>query len=1203
MAIGDRKKSDELFDTKALQERRNKRALRLFTNRDDERDLLKRYFHTIGTDGEELEGPVLNFWGVGGVGKSTLLKRAWEEFEEEHPDSSLRLIHIDLDSDKSESLSPIELLWKLRSLVFKYGKVSFPLFDLLYVKYKKLNDEPVDVKTGPLLSTIEKLRDASDIGSNFADVLEKVTGSTALTVVIGKHVISAVWGKFKQSSSAKAISFNLDDIDELKVADFEKILPEVLAAEMGAYLVSANRTICIALDGYERVRKPVEKLLVEHFISRLLTNPDYYPHVGILVMGRNELDWSEYDSALQELLDDGSDEHWNPYLDQHRLGGLSKSYAKQFLDVAVELYQEEKRDDLATLVRDNRDEIAAASMEAGTEGTESYHPFHLDLCLEQIEKQRAGFDAGKHLGKTPKELRTRFLKYLDDNSREWHYAFALCGEFDEELFSYLVDKKSISGSLQEFYRFVLGYSYVTPQNGENSFKFHRLMQNSLIADIASRNEIDRDILRKSVLEKLIGFYDSRFVGRKLEALLKEGFEYYQRATDMLIHSVRANVISLSEASQKAVEWDKAFSSAFLPVRELCVRKWLLLKSELLGDDTLQVADSLYALGLMLAKQGKYDESEQALKSALETRVSALGEDHSQVSTIRHELALVLKAKGNYIEAKEQLSKSLWIKRHSESLPEDRFTKLNNLALILMTQRNYDGAVRLLCKSLAMKVSQYGESSSELVGVLDNLAIAMDKQCNYHYVYALHNKSLEIKRACYGNVDLSIAKSLSYLGFIMDVYANDLAAEKMLRESLGIYRQMLGDDNPEVATGMKNLAVVLAHRQQYVEAESLFREAISLKKKLHGEPLDVADCIFDLAMMMEELKRYQEAELLLREALQIARRSLGDENDRVVHFLYRLMDVLRRQGKVDDEVERLYSNWSESDPFHVPMIATDLDRNLEKMALGNDAKEMNKVAEASKYDSRGLRFRDKFSRANEKIGLFERLEALDEQEACEMSLKDILIDIGIEADGIPAASYVSYDDLDLFEIAKIYIPSLAASIIDATGAGIYLDPYSKFDGWIVKGSVAIANGSGPIMDSSLETMLAWAKIPFLQVDTFIDYGNYEEIRYSIFCPGIGGEDDLKLSGTLDGDTDFDMDDIILAACEESIDFNKWNTGHDWAESSKRLKRLASQAKIENRDWASVVGNNESHWLDNYSDEDIESMKTSHEPNEADEDTPF
>ncbi|MDQ6955029.1 MAG: hypothetical protein Q9M20_06255, partial [Mariprofundaceae bacterium] len=144
MALPGKKKKSMPHDIHLLEARRAERALHLFTNRDNERDILKQFFQTISEDGSELDKPVLSFWGVGGIGKSSLLKRVWKEFQDSNAESQMKLIHLDLDASKYETIAPIEIFWRLRLMIHEQARVPFHLFDLLYLKYKELNNEPVD---------------------------------------------------------------------------------------------------------------------------------------------------------------------------------------------------------------------------------------------------------------------------------------------------------------------------------------------------------------------------------------------------------------------------------------------------------------------------------------------------------------------------------------------------------------------------------------------------------------------------------------------------------------------------------------------------------------------------------------------------------------------------------------------------------------------------------------------------------------------------------------------------------------------------------------------------------------------------------------------------------------------------------------------------------------------------------------------------
>jgi hypothetical protein len=88
-------------------------ALKLFTDREHERELLRNFFERLAHTSARPEMPILSIWGVGGIGKTSLLKKAVQELRGGL--ASLRLIALDLDHDHWTPSSPVaEFFWKLR---------------------------------------------------------------------------------------------------------------------------------------------------------------------------------------------------------------------------------------------------------------------------------------------------------------------------------------------------------------------------------------------------------------------------------------------------------------------------------------------------------------------------------------------------------------------------------------------------------------------------------------------------------------------------------------------------------------------------------------------------------------------------------------------------------------------------------------------------------------------------------------------------------------------------------------------------------------------------------------------------------------------------------------------------------------------------------------------------------------------------------
>ena len=118
-------------------------ALKLFTDRNHERELLRHFFERLARvhwvhDGRP-EKPILSIWGVGGIGKTKLLEKATEELGQRL--AGLRLIALDLDHGRwTPSSSVAEFFWHLRSRLWEAklrdkgggARIETPLFDYLY---------------------------------------------------------------------------------------------------------------------------------------------------------------------------------------------------------------------------------------------------------------------------------------------------------------------------------------------------------------------------------------------------------------------------------------------------------------------------------------------------------------------------------------------------------------------------------------------------------------------------------------------------------------------------------------------------------------------------------------------------------------------------------------------------------------------------------------------------------------------------------------------------------------------------------------------------------------------------------------------------------------------------------------------------------------------------------------------------------------
>ncbi len=580
-----RKKGGNRNSYTTQQERRELRARELFTDRREERKILARFFEDIIVDGRQPERPIVSFYGIGGVGKSTLVSYVWNEFEEAHPDHGAIYINLDVDSDKAEDISAVQLLWNLRTMIFQATESSLLGFDFVYLKYMEKSNEEVSLDDGPVRHFFENMAKRSGVfGSLFRGL-----GTMIEILPIGNMMSRALrhmQERDRERSLMESMGIDLNSIDQWRAGDIERKLPGLLAEDLGMFLVENNRSFILVLDGYERVSKKTERAIVEGFMASLLLDEEYRKRVGVVLLGRERTNWAAYD-------DPNDDARWNEHFIDHRhLLGLKEADVHEYIEAGLQLYQREGNAALGFLLKQHAAAIQRACREStGPDGTQFYHPFYLDICLEALETHTNDFDPAKHIGRTPKELMNRFFRYMNEEELSLHITLAMAVEFDWELVSFLQSKNVIPALTHtEFLQFAAAHSYVLNADKIDTFRFNRLIHESLKTYVYTLASDQKMALRRSVMAALLLYYDELLPGssRITELGVRTTMRMYSRANMMLMCTTESGLISLDDAYARSQRWAHRYPDDFYQLRLAWNRKWLKLYAMKYGRKSEQI---------------------------------------------------------------------------------------------------------------------------------------------------------------------------------------------------------------------------------------------------------------------------------------------------------------------------------------------------------------------------------------------------------------------------------------------------------------------------------------------------------------------------------------------------------------------------------------------------------------------------------------
>ena len=401
-------------------------AIAHFTDRDDQKDVFRRLLHQT-PEGTPL--PLLVFYGIGGVGKSWLMRVLSDALQAKE----LNTIRVDakpipcallnLEGEGVRFIhSPLSALEEIRRQL----NVPCPLFELAYAVLRRTQETSLSGGAQTGLDGAEQTATLLGVPGPLAWVLKTVV----------KHV-----AEFATSQAGKA------DLQTLQGMSAEQFTVEFMARRLARDLVAAlperSGKACravIFIDTFERIREFARnvtrqgeneawvRVLVECLSTFCL----------VVVAGQNRVNWEAFDAAWESP----------EWIEQHYLQGLSESDAQDFLTKC------------GVTGEKLRTAVLKVCAETVAKGDIAYHPWSLGLCADTIvaEKSKGVATDPASFDMTPNDTRKiaeRFLKALTDDDRMLVERLSLTPRFDRMS----VNKTSPRESA---FRTLCTYSFVTP---------------------------------------------------------------------------------------------------------------------------------------------------------------------------------------------------------------------------------------------------------------------------------------------------------------------------------------------------------------------------------------------------------------------------------------------------------------------------------------------------------------------------------------------------------------------------------------------------------------------------------------------------------------------------------------------------------------------------------------------------------------------
>ena len=327
---------------------------------------------------------------------------------------------------------------------------------------------------------------------------------------------------------------------------------------------------------------------------------------------------------------------------------------------------------------------------------------------------------------------------------------------------------------------------------------------------------------------------------------------------------------------------------------------LEMRRSQVGDDSLEVADSLAALAALDMLEGRYDSARARAEQAVAIREDRGGPQSPELADAVTLLGWILANQGQHAAARPLFERGLDIRRATLAEESTAVAESHHgLGFSHWRSGEYDLAEGSLRLALETYERVFGPEDSRISGVLNDLAALYQETGRDRAALPLLERALTIKERVLGPRHPDVASSLNNLAIAYDRDERPADAEPLFKRALNIIEEAHGAGHESTAVALGNVAWITYRRGESAAAEALYEEAYATFLRTVGRVhRNVAILMQDWSVLYSDQGRFEEAERLLVEAAEIWEVTVGAGHPNLASCLTALADLYRRQGKLD-----------------------------------------------------------------------------------------------------------------------------------------------------------------------------------------------------------------------------------------------------------------------------------------------------------------
>jgi tetratricopeptide (TPR) repeat protein len=329
-------------------------------------------------------------------------------------------------------------------------------------------------------------------------------------------------------------------------------------------------------------------------------------------------------------------------------------------------------------------------------------------------------------------------------------------------------------------------------------------------------------VRARLLNTLGRTYLSLGAVTSADSLLHEALRLHERVSGMSTAAV-ADVLddlALLEARRDGYEPGLDYAGRALEIREL-------------RGDPLPLAHSLVGLANVIGTTAP-DSAESLLDRALLLQESLLGEDAREVADTRYALGVTLLRQGRYPES---IAEFRAVRTARDALlPEnhpDRNAVINTMAVAFYQNAQIDSARVLWEEALDRQVAVLGSAHPEVATAYANLATALPAGADPDSALALLNRALDIRTRVYGDWSSDVANTLMTIGNDYGGRGRWTDAVDYFERAIAIYDSVLPPYHRDIYFPLYNVGVALNSLERYAEARPYLQRSVEIAERVLG----------------------------------------------------------------------------------------------------------------------------------------------------------------------------------------------------------------------------------------------------------------------------------------------------------------------------------------------------------------------------------